>query len=55
MESAGIRFYRKCSGPDRWHNPPGVDRVVADKGRPIARAWNGSPLGFEERELSRYL
>ena len=31
VESAGIRSYRERSGPDRWHNPPGVDGVVADK------------------------
>jgi hypothetical protein len=31
MESAGIRTYRKRSGPDRWNNRPGVDWVVADK------------------------
>src|SRR5215813_11167939 len=31
VESAGIRSYRERSGPDRWHNRPGVDGVVADK------------------------
>jgi hypothetical protein len=31
VESAGIRSYKKRSGPDRWHNRPGVDRVAADK------------------------
>jgi hypothetical protein len=31
VESAGIRFYRKRSGPDRGITTPGADRVVADK------------------------
>jgi hypothetical protein len=31
VESAGIRTFRKRSGPGRRNNRPGVDRVVADK------------------------
>jgi len=31
VESAGIRSYPERSGPDRWHNRPGVDGVVADR------------------------
>jgi hypothetical protein len=31
MESAGIRTYRKRSGPSFRNNPRGVDWVAADK------------------------
>ena len=51
MESAGIRFYRKCSGPDRLHNRPwsgsGGGRQGTD---PLPALGTARPLGFEERE-----
>ena len=51
VESAGIRFYRKRSGPDRWHNRPwsgsGGGRQGTD---PLPAIGTARPLGFEERE-----
>ena len=47
VESAGIRFYRKRSGPDDWHNRPWSGTGWwPTRYRPIARAWNGSSLSF---------
>src|SRR4030095_11180244 len=56
VESAGIRFYRKRSGPDRCHNRPwsGSGGGRQDTG-PLPAFGTARPLGFEERELSRYL
>jgi hypothetical protein len=56
VESAGIRFHRKRSGPDRWHKRPwsglGCGRQDTD---PLPAFGTARPLGFEELQLSRYL
>jgi hypothetical protein len=56
VESAGIRSYRKRSGPDRWHNRPWSGSGGGRQGtEPLPALGTARPLGFEERELSRYL
>src|SRR5262245_38439184 len=56
VKSAGIRSYRERSGPDRWHNRPGVDGVVADKAQThCPRLERLVPKVLKNREVSRYL
>src|SRR5215471_21435349 len=56
VESVGIRSYRERSGPDRSHNTPGVDGVVADKAQtPCPRLERIVPKVLKNRKVSRYL
>ena len=44
----GHQTERNRSGPDRWNNLLGVDRVVADKAQTYCPRLEGLVLGFSQ-------